>query len=156
MSKTIDRSDLSQLSSEELEYLRARGQLTPQEELQYLGDSTVSAPEGMPLEQRPNTGDVGPELDEEVVARRVEADRAGIVPGATPAAPGAPVNVFGAVPQASQEDRLRTSEDYDDASKKELRREIQLRQQEGRDIDSPPGNATKQDLIDALEEDDEG
>lgn len=147
MSKVIDRSDLSKLSQEDLEYLRARGQLSSAEEQQYLSGSVVTAPEGIPLDQRVNTGDVGPELDDEAVARQVEADKAGINLGGTPAQPGAPVNVYGAVPQASG-DRL-APEDYDDASKKELQAELRARE-------IPfPSNATKQDLVDLLEDDDE-
>lgn len=148
MSKVIDRSDLSKLSQQDLEYLRVRGQLSPAEEQQYLSGSVVTAPEGIPLEQRPNTGDVGPELDDEAVARAVAADKAGINLGGTPAEPGQPVNVFGAVPQESTEGRL-DPDDYDDASKKELQAELRAR-------DIPyPASANKQDLIDLLEDDDE-
>ncbi len=97
MSKVIDRSDLSKLSQEDLEYLRVRGQLSPAEEAEFY-TGTVTAPEGIPLEDRPNTGDVGPEFDEDSVARAVEAEEAGINLGGTPAKPGQPVNTFGAVP----------------------------------------------------------
>lgn len=147
MSRIIDRSDLSQLSTEDLEYLRSRGQLSPAEEQTYLADQTVTSPEGIPLSDRPNTGDVGPELDEEAVARAVAADKAGINLGGTPAAPGKPVNTFGAVPEASG-DRLEPDE-YDDASKKELQAELRAR-------DIPyPSNANKGELIELLEDDDE-
>lgn len=146
MSKVIDRSDLSQLSREDLEYLRARGQLSPSEEQTYLSDSVVTAPEGISLDQRVNTGDVGTELDDEVVARRAAAERAGINLGGTPAKPGQPVNTFGAVPV--EEDRL-GPEDYDDASKKELQAELRAR-------NLPyPASANKAELVDLLEEDDE-
>lgn len=146
MSKVIDRSDLSKLSKEDLEYLRERGQLSPSEEGQYLGDSVVTAPQGIPLEQRPNTGDVGPEFDEDAVARAVEADRAGILLGGTPAAPGAPVNVHGAVPQMSH----LGSGDYDNATKKELKAEL-----DSRGV-TYPSNANHDTLVRLLEEDDRG
>jgi hypothetical protein len=150
MSKVIDRSNLGQLSREDLEYLRVRGQLSSAEEAQYLEGSVVLAPQGIPLSQRPNTGDVGPELDEEAGARKVAADRAGMVLGSTPAAPGQPVNVHGAVPpEVPDEDEGLGPEDYEDASKKELQTELRSRE-------IPyPSNATKPDLIDLLEADDE-
>lgn len=150
MSKVIDRSDLSKLSQDDLEYLRVRGQLSPAEEAQYLS-RTVTAPEGIPLDQRPNTGDVGPELDEERIARAVAADKAGIVPGATPAQPGQAVNTFGAVPPEQEEEDRLGPDDYEDADvgKKDLQRELQLR-------GIPyPSNASKAALIAILEEDDE-
>jgi hypothetical protein len=147
MSKVIDRSDLNKLSTEDLEYLRARGQLSPAEEQEFLSDQTVTAPAGISLDQRANTGDVGPELDEEAVARAVAADRAGINLGGTPAAPGAPVNVFGAVPPDAEEGL--GPDDYEDASKKELQAELRSR---GIPF---PSNATKPDLVDLLEADDE-
>ncbi len=148
MSKVIDRSDLSKLSQEDLEYLRVRGQLSPADEQQFLSDSVVTAPEGISLDQRVNTGDVGPELDEEAVARAVAADRAGINLGGTPAKPGQPVNVFGAVPPEPEDEGL-DPDDYEDASKKELQAELRAR-------NIPfPTNANKPELIDLLEADDE-
>lgn len=146
MSKTIDRSDLGYLSQEDLEYLRVRGQLSPAEEAQYLSDSVVTAPKGIPLEERTYTGDEGPEQDEERMARLAAADAAGINLGGTPAAPGAPVNVHGAVPQAS--DRL-GPDDYDDASKKELQAELKARGL------GYPASANKGELIELLEDNDE-
>jgi hypothetical protein len=149
MSKVIDRSDLSKLSTEDLEYLRVRGQLTPAEEQQYLANSIVTSPEGIPFEDRPNTGDVGPVRDEEMTARKVAADRAGMVLGGTPAAPGQPVDTFGAVPPEVPEDERLGPDDYEDASKKELQTELRLR---GIPF---PSNANKERLTELLEEDDE-
>lgn len=149
MSKVIDRSDLSKLSQEDLEYLRVRGQLTPTEEQAYV-TSSLTAPEGIPFEDRPNTGDVGPVRDEQLAARRVAADRAGMVLGGTPAAPGQPVDTYGAVPpDVSEEDGRLGPDDYEDASKKELQQELRSR---GLPF---PGNANKDRLTELLEEDDE-
>lgn len=58
MSRKVDRSDLSALSGEDLEYLRARGQLTPDQEKELLGDAEQpKAPEAPSLEDTEYTGD---------------------------------------------------------------------------------------------------
>jgi len=57
MSRKIDKSDLSSLSQEDLEYLRDRGQLTPDQERELLGDSQPQAPEAPSLDDTPYTGD---------------------------------------------------------------------------------------------------
>lgn len=57
MSKKIDRSDLSALSQEELIYLRDRGQLTPEQEREYLSDAPSGPPEAPSLDETPYVGD---------------------------------------------------------------------------------------------------
>lgn len=57
MSRDIDMSDLSALSKEDLEYLRVRGRLTPEQESEYFGDEAPEPPKGMSLDETPYTGD---------------------------------------------------------------------------------------------------
>jgi len=57
MSRDIDTSDLSALSKEDLEYLRVRGRLTPEQEEEYFGEEEPKAPEAPSLDDTPYTGD---------------------------------------------------------------------------------------------------
>lgn len=55
MSRTVDTSDLSALSDEDLEYLRDRGLLTPEQETEFLGEAEPQNTEPAPLGE--NVGD---------------------------------------------------------------------------------------------------
>lgn len=59
MARDIDLSEgLESLSQEDLEYLRDRGRLTPEQEREYFGGVYPNPPEDRSVEETPNTGDV--------------------------------------------------------------------------------------------------
>lgn len=67
MAREIDLSKgLKALSKSDLEYLRDRSRLTPEQEQEYLGGDKPSAPESVPLSETPNTGDTGTDADDGV------------------------------------------------------------------------------------------
>lgn len=59
MAREVDKSDLDSLSEEDLIYLRDRGQLTAEQEEEYLGGIVAEAPQAPPIEETPHVGDVG-------------------------------------------------------------------------------------------------
>lgn len=66
MAREIDLSNgLDSLSEEDLAYLRDRGRLTPDQERELLGGIEPNPPEARPLSETPNTGDTGPEDEEQ-------------------------------------------------------------------------------------------
>lgn len=135
MAREIDLSKgLESLSKEDLVYLRDRGRLTPDQEKQYLGSNTGS-PVLPPtsLGDTPNVGDVGTVADD--------------------------VNLGGQGTPLTESSRSTGNQSgnndvYADASKAELRAEIDQRN-DGRDEDYRIAvSGTAEELADRLREDD--
>lgn len=132
MSKQINTGDLGSLSREDLEYLRDHGKLTPEQEKQYLGKIEVNAPTAPALDEQPNTGDVG----------------------ANPPDGGSPTPAAGSTDNGGSSDN--EGKPYSEWLKADLEDEITKRNSEREEDDQiVPDGDLKQDLIDALELDDE-
>lgn len=132
MSRKVDKRELRSLGKKDLEYLRDRGRLSPEEEVRYLGGSKASAPQAPPIDEVPNTGDVG--------ANPPDGGKA--APTGAEAGDGEEVEPI--------------TENYDDYKVDELIGEVKRRNADREDDEKVrPESTKKQDIIDALEEDDE-
>lgn len=133
MSRDIDTSDLSALSKKDLEYLRDRGRLTPEQERELLGDSTPEPFTARSVADTPHTGDVN--------TNNTNPNKASGDPAPTP----------------DEDDSL--PDNYEDWKVSQLEKEIDARNAErgdGSDVGLiAPASGRKNDLIAALAADDE-
>lgn len=133
MSKTIDTSDLSSLSTEDLRYLRDRGRLTPEQESEYLSDSPRAVFENEPKGPYSGTTKVTPSpYDRNDRARTIGNDE--------------PVR------RQQREEVARRNAVDEDVDYEEMRKEELQQELSNRGL-ATAGN--KDELIARLEEDDE-
>lgn len=133
MSRTIDTSDLSNLPTEDLRYLRDRGRLTPEQEREYLSEEPRAQFEGAPKGEY--RGDVNPTGAKPVFDSLSDA-------------PGNTSGVEAARQRAEADARGTTEEvDYEEMTNDELRDELRAR-----NLKTGGG---KEELVARLESDDE-
>lgn len=133
MSREIDTSKgLGKVSKEDLEYLRDRGRLTPDQEREFLGGIQNTAPTAPNVSEMQNTGDINAEAPPAVESLRPDEDDEESVEVEPLTAP------------------------YSGYTNDLLEQEIKRRNINRPDDEQiAPDGTTKQDLVDALEEDDD-
>lgn len=146
MSREVDKSDLSSLSEEDIQYLQDRAQLTPEQEEEYGVVKPTRLGGGMSeqAELGPNIGDVG------------TADESPIVGGVGTKAEPVPViqpDLLGSAAEEGGDPSAYTDVPYEEWPKKTLQQEIDVRNAGGSNIRK---TGTVAELAAALREDDEG